>query len=183
MNGYIGNDNRERNERRTDTVGTNSQWMGHSYLPCDRRDRVLFRSAQRNHYPAAWEFATARGSRHTIFPSEIFSGFRNCSPEPVPPSIWNTGWLLCHTNIPIYIALFKLLFVFGVISLSLMLWQRFVGTSLSSPKVMARSRYLTKASVVGYYSSDLASLIYTISFVNPNLLHLVMWWVSIYFFF
>ena len=35
-----------------------------SYLPCDRRDRVLFRTARRNYYPAAWEFATAR--EHTL---------------------------------------------------------------------------------------------------------------------
>ena len=72
MNGYIGNDNRETNERRTDTGGTNSQWMRRSYLPCDRRDRVIFRTAQRNHYPAAWEFATARGTKQYNLPFRKF---------------------------------------------------------------------------------------------------------------
>ena len=72
MNGYIGNDNRERSERRTDTGGTNSQWMGRSYLPCDRRDCVLFRTARRNYYPAVWEFATAREPKHYNLPLQKF---------------------------------------------------------------------------------------------------------------
>ena len=43
-----------------------------SYLPCDRRDRVLFRTARRNYYPAAWEFATAREPKHLNLPFRKF---------------------------------------------------------------------------------------------------------------
>ena len=43
-----------------------------SYLPCDRRDRVLFRTARRNYYPAAWEFATAREPKHYNLPFRKF---------------------------------------------------------------------------------------------------------------
>ena len=39
-----------------------------SYLPCDRRDRLLFRTARRNYYTAAWEFATAREPKHYNLP-------------------------------------------------------------------------------------------------------------------
>ena len=46
-----------------------------SYQPCDKRDRVLFRTAQRNHYPAAWEFSTAHGPKHLIFPSKSSQAF------------------------------------------------------------------------------------------------------------
>ena len=49
--------------------GTNSH-MGRSYLSCDMRDRVLFRTAWRDHYPAAQEFATVHRPEHLIFPSE-----------------------------------------------------------------------------------------------------------------
>ena len=55
--------------------GANSQWMGRSYLPCDRRDRVLFRTARRNYYPAAWELDTARDPKPLIFPSESSQAF------------------------------------------------------------------------------------------------------------
>ena len=55
--------------------GSNSQWMGRSCLPCDRRDRVLFWTSRRNHYPTAWEFATARGPKHLIFPLESSQAF------------------------------------------------------------------------------------------------------------
>ena len=41
MNGYIGNDNRERNERRTDTGAPISHMGTLSYLACDTRDLVL----------------------------------------------------------------------------------------------------------------------------------------------
>ena len=43
-----------------------------SYLPCYRRNRVLFRTARRNYYPAAWEFATARESKHYNLPFRKF---------------------------------------------------------------------------------------------------------------
>ena len=43
-----------------------------SYLPCDRRDRILFRTARRNYYPAAWEFATAREPKHYNIPFRKF---------------------------------------------------------------------------------------------------------------
>ena len=75
MNGYIGNDNREQNKRIIDTRGSNSQWMGRSYLPFDRGDRVLFRTARRNYYPAAWELVTAREPKHLIFPAESSQAF------------------------------------------------------------------------------------------------------------
>ena len=71
MNGYIGNDNRERNERRIDMGAPIHIWV-FSYLPCDRRDRVLFRTARRNYYPAAWELATAREPKHYNLPFRKF---------------------------------------------------------------------------------------------------------------
>ena len=65
MNGYIGNDNRERNEQRTYTGAPNSHTGTLSYLACDIRDLVLlYQNTPRDHYPAAWEFATARGPEH-----------------------------------------------------------------------------------------------------------------------
>ena len=64
----------EKNKGQT-RGGTNSQWMGCSCLACDMRDRVLFRTARRNHYPAAWEFATTRGPKHLLFPSQSSQAF------------------------------------------------------------------------------------------------------------
>ena len=58
----------------------NSHAAGYWFLQA-----VLKRTAWRNHHPAAWEFANARGSKHTIFPSKSFSGFRIRGPEPVTP--------------------------------------------------------------------------------------------------
>ena len=43
-----------------------------SYLLCDSRERVLFRIARRNYYPAAWEFATAREPTHYNLPFRKF---------------------------------------------------------------------------------------------------------------
>ena len=43
-----------------------------SYLPCDRRDRVIFITARRNYYPAVWEFATAREPKHYNLPFRNF---------------------------------------------------------------------------------------------------------------
>ena len=43
-----------------------------SYLPCDRRDRVLFRTDRSNYYTAAWEFATAREPKHLNLPFRKF---------------------------------------------------------------------------------------------------------------
>ena len=76
-----------------------------SALTCELLRSEEHSGVRRNHYPAAWEFATARGSKHTIFPSEIFSGFRNRGPEPVTPSIWNIDWLcICHPLIELRIS-------------------------------------------------------------------------------
>ena len=46
-------------------------WVS-SHLPCERRDRILFRTARRNYYPAAWEFATAREPKHYNLPFRKF---------------------------------------------------------------------------------------------------------------
>ena len=65
MNGYIGNDNRERNKQRTDTGAPISHTGTLSYLACEMRDLILlYQNKPRYHYPAAWEFATARGTEH-----------------------------------------------------------------------------------------------------------------------
>ena len=54
MNGYIVNDNREQNERRTDTGAPISHTGTLSYLACDTRDIVLlYQNTPRDHYPAA----------------------------------------------------------------------------------------------------------------------------------
>ena len=87
MNGYIGNDNRERNERRTDMGAPIHIWV-FSYLPSDRRDRVLFRTARRNYFTAAWEFATAREPKHYNLPFQQFLRLSKprswtCDPEHV----------------------------------------------------------------------------------------------------
>ena len=54
------------------TWGAPIHIMVFSYLPCDRRDRVLFRTSRRNYYPAAWEFATAREPKHLNLPFRNF---------------------------------------------------------------------------------------------------------------
>ena len=54
MNGYIVNDNRERNERRTDTGAPISHTGTLSYLACDTGDLVLlYQNTPRDNYPAA----------------------------------------------------------------------------------------------------------------------------------
>ena len=54
MNGYIGNENREQNEQRTDKGAPISHTGTLSYLVCDTRDLVLqYQNTPRDHYPAA----------------------------------------------------------------------------------------------------------------------------------
>ena len=87
MNGYIGNDNREQNERRTDMGGTNSH-MG-LQLPINLTGGTVF-------FPKhPGETVTQQRGNSllrvnlniTIFPSKSLSGFRNRSPGPVTPSM------------------------------------------------------------------------------------------------
>ena len=54
------------------TWGAPIQIWVFSYLTCDRRDRVLFRTARRNYDPAAWEFATVREPKHLNLPLRKF---------------------------------------------------------------------------------------------------------------
>ena len=89
MNGYIGNDNRERNEQRTDTGGTNSH-MGLSYLACDTRDLVLFRTLRETITQQRENSLLRVGLKICNLPFRNLSGFRNCGLEPVTPSIGNT---------------------------------------------------------------------------------------------
>ena len=71
MNGYIGNENRERNERRTDMEDTNSH-MGLQLPPLWQEGPCSFQNSPRNYYPAAWEFATAREPKHYNLPFRKF---------------------------------------------------------------------------------------------------------------
>ena len=59
-------------KRTQDRHGGHQFIYGSSVTPCDRRDRVLFRTARRNYYPAAWEFATAREPKHYNLPFRKF---------------------------------------------------------------------------------------------------------------
>ena len=43
-----------------------------------------------DHYPVAWESATACGPEHANLPFRKFSGFQNCGIEPVTPIMENT---------------------------------------------------------------------------------------------
>ena len=91
MNGYIGNDNREQKERSTDTGALiNSEWDS---VPSLVTGATMFFSEQPGE-----TFTQKRGNSLlrvspyiTIFPSESSLGFRNRGPEPVTPSMWNTG--------------------------------------------------------------------------------------------
>ena len=54
MNGYIGNDNRERNEQRADTGAPTTHTGTPSYHACGTRYLVLlYQNTPRDHYPAA----------------------------------------------------------------------------------------------------------------------------------
>ena len=65
MNGYIGNDNRGKNERRTDTGGTNYTYRDFQ-LPhlWHKGPSSSIPEHPYDHFQAAWEFATARGTEH-----------------------------------------------------------------------------------------------------------------------
>ena len=89
MNGYIGNDNRERNEQRTDTGGTNSH-MGLSDLACDTRDLVLVRTPRDTITQQRENSLLRLGLNICNLPFRKFSGFRNCGLELVTLSIGNT---------------------------------------------------------------------------------------------
>ena len=61
-----------------------------SYLPCDRRDRVLLEQPGETITQQRGNSLLRASLNMTIFPSESFSGFRNRGPEPVTPSMCDT---------------------------------------------------------------------------------------------
>ena len=87
MNGYIGNDNREQNERRTD-MGGHQFTYGSSVTSLVTRGTVFFSEQPGETITQQRGYSLLRVSLNiTIFPSESFSGFRNRGPEPVTPSM------------------------------------------------------------------------------------------------
>ena len=91
MHGYIGNANRERNERRTDTGAPISHTGTLSYLACDTRDLVLlYQTPQETITQQRENLLLHVGLNIFNLPFWKFSGFQNCGLEPVTPSMRNT---------------------------------------------------------------------------------------------
>ena len=61
-------------------------WV-YSCLPCDRRDRALFRTARELLHSSVGIATTYLSLTIAIYPSENFSDFRNRGPEPVTTSM------------------------------------------------------------------------------------------------
>ena len=75
MNGYIGNDNRETKCTKDRHGGHQFTVNGSQLPPLWQEGPCSFRTARRDNYPAAREFATARGPKHFIFPSKSSQSF------------------------------------------------------------------------------------------------------------
>ena len=90
MNGYIGNDNRERNERRTDTgAPIHSEWITVTSLVTG--GTVYFSEHPGETITQQRENLLLRvGLNIYNLPFRKFSVFRNCGLETVTPSIGNT---------------------------------------------------------------------------------------------
>ena len=72
--------------------GTNLKF-GLSYLACDTRDLVIFRTPRETINQQRENSLLRVGLKISNPPFQKFSGFRNCGPESVTPSIGNTNVL------------------------------------------------------------------------------------------